>query len=66
MDPVNAGPPPSDGQNTTTTTTPPGARPPRTREEQSVLDVVARRLGQPYVDRWAESILAQARAIGDL
>lgn len=41
-------------------------RPPRTPEEQSILDVVARSRGQAYVDRWAESILAQARQIGDL
>jgi hypothetical protein len=38
----------------------------RTPEEQSILDVVARTKGQACVDQWAERILNQARAIGDL
>jgi len=39
---------------------------PRTPDEQSILDMVARRKGREYVERWADSILNQARAIGDL
>ena len=39
---------------------------PRTPDEQSILDMVARRKGRDYVERWAESILDQARAFGDL
>jgi len=38
----------------------------RTPEEQSVIDVVARRKGADWAERHAHLILEQARAIGDL
>ena len=44
----------------------PKPTPLRTPDEQAILDMIARDRGQAYVDEWAESILAQARAIGDL
>lgn len=38
----------------------------RTPEEQRILDLVAADRGREYAERWAERILEQARAIGDL
>jgi hypothetical protein len=50
-----------------TTTTPENATPsPRTKDEQEILEVVARVEGWDYVNRHAESILDRARAFGDL
>jgi hypothetical protein len=43
-----------------------GTLPTRTAEEQDLLDFFVRERGQAYVDRFAESILEQARAMGDL
>jgi len=49
------------------TTTPENATPsPRTKDEQEILEVVARVEGWDYVNRHAESILDRARAFGDL
>ena len=49
-----------------TTTTPENATPaPRTKDEQEILEVVARVEGWDYVNRHAESILDRARAFGD-
>ena len=47
---------------------PPNDNPPvdRTPEEQRILDLVAADRGREYAERWAERILEQARAIGDL
>jgi hypothetical protein len=63
MDPENDGPfvPPAPS-TTTLANTPPPRRP----DEQSILNMMVRSYGQAYVDTRAESILAQARAIGDL
>src|SRR6266566_5225037 len=48
-----------------TTTTPENATPsPRTKDEQEILEVVARVEGWDYVNRHAESILDRARAFG--
>ena len=50
-----------------TTTTPENETPsPRTKDEQEILEVVARVEGWDYVNRHAESILDRARAFGDL
>lgn len=44
----------------------PGPPRERTPEEQLILDLVAADRGREYAERWAERILEQARAIGDL
>lgn len=41
-------------------------RPTRTPEEREILDAIAVDRGREYAERWAERILEQARAIGDL
>jgi hypothetical protein len=38
----------------------------RTPEEQRVLDEMAKRRGEEFVDKHAELILAQARKVGEL
>jgi hypothetical protein len=43
-----------------------GTPPQWTRDEQSILDFVARSHGEAWVDRHAELILEQARAIGEI
>jgi hypothetical protein len=49
-----------------TATTPPisGTPPKRTADEQDLLSFFVRERGQAYVDRFAESILEQARRVG--
>ena len=38
----------------------------RTPDEQAILDAIERDRGRAFVERFAELILAQARAIGEL
>jgi hypothetical protein len=64
MDPENGGPCVNPAPSTTTLAN--ATPPPRTPDEQTILNVMVRSHAQAYVDKWAESILAQARAIGDL
>lgn len=43
-----------------------GERTARTPEEQAIIDVVAQTHGREYAETYADYLLAQARAIGEI